>query len=274
MTMIADVMVHLTGTPAGDDTRLAAAETVAGVFNSHIIGLFLNELPLLIPEEGGGVGTIELINRARDAGDEIEQQLVGRLSRLKNAWEIHRHDVIGEAAAADQASREARAADAFIASRPNGEPKEPARLSEAVIFGSGRHVILVHENMPLLLRRIVVAWNGSREGARALAEALPYLKHAESVSVVCVVERDAEWEATIGTDAVRHLNHHDIEAKLHHVKENGGNVGTTLLDEARRLRADLIVVGGYGHSRLREWLLGGVTYKLLHESPIPLLVAH
>src|SRR5262245_16051302 len=105
--MIADVMVHLTGTP-DDETRLAAAETVASVFNSHIVGLFLNDLPLLLPEEGGGVDTIELMNRAREAGDEIEQQLATRLSRVRNAWEIHRQDVIGDAAAADEACREAR----------------------------------------------------------------------------------------------------------------------------------------------------------------------
>jgi nucleotide-binding universal stress UspA family protein len=78
----------------------------------------------------------------------------------------------------------------------------------------------------------------------------------------------------LGNDAVTHLKHHGVKASLHHARPRDGDVGATLIAEARRLQADLIVMGGYGHSRLREWLLGGATYALLHNSPVPLLVAH
>lgn len=273
--MIADVMVHLSGS-AADDTRLAAADAIADFFSSQVVGLFINELPLLLPEEGGGVGTVELINRAREAGDEIEQRLAARLSRLERPWELRRHDVVGEAAAAAEACREARAADTFVALRPNGVPQEPDGLAEAVIFGSGRHVLLVPEGAVVrTFRRVIVGWNDSREAARSLAEGLPYLKRAEQVFVVVIVENSyAESQVELGANAVRHLAHHGIEAKLHPVENREKDVGATLLAEAEQLKADLIVLGGYGHSRLREWLLGGVTYKLLHEARVPLLIAH
>jgi nucleotide-binding universal stress UspA family protein len=108
-----------------------------------------------------------------------------------------------------------------------------------------------------------------------MAEAMPYLDRARAVTVVVV---DAfppveEW-ALLGSDAVAHLKRHGIEAALHRVKNHNGSVGATLIAEAKRLKADLIVIGGYGHSRLREWLLGGVTYELLHKAPIQLIVAH
>ena len=144
-------------------------------------------------------------------------------------------------------------------------------MIEGVLFGSGRHLFLVPDRKPTktAFDHILVAWNDSRESTRALAEAMPYLHKAKTIAVVSVVDEDMEEGATIGTEAVTHLRRHGIEATLHHPKKRKGDVGAALIAEARRQKADLIVMGGYGHSRLREWLLGGVTYELLHEAPVP-----
>jgi nucleotide-binding universal stress UspA family protein len=116
----------------------------------------------------------------------------------------------------------------------------------------------------MIFERIVLAWNGSRESARALAEALPYMHHAKEVTVVVVDdEPPVELKAALGVDAVTHLKHHEINVILHRVRMRDGDVGATLIAEARRLEANLIVMGAYGHSRVREWLLGGATYTLL-----------
>jgi nucleotide-binding universal stress UspA family protein len=275
--MIKDVMVPVDGS-AADDARLAAANQIAEAFHSQITGLFLNVLPMLIvPEDGvGAARAAELLEKARAAADRIEARLTERLARLQKPMQLRRFDILKEAVG-DVAAREARTADAFVALRPNGALSEPEHLVEGVLFGSGRHIFLVPGRKPakVTFDRVLVAWNGSRESARALAEARPYLHKAKAAVVVVVDdEPPTEGQAVLGKDAVEHLKHHHIKATLHHARLQDHDVGKTLVAEARRLQADLIVMGGYGHSRLREFLLGGATYELLHKAPVPLLLAH
>jgi nucleotide-binding universal stress UspA family protein len=241
--------------------------------------LFLNLMPLPGPidaDVSGALVTAELVNLAREAGNKTEALLAKRLRQLDRPVEIRRFDILADDIA-NVAAREARSADTFLALRPNGA-MDPERLVEGVLFGSGRHIYLVPETErpKISFDRILIAWNGSRESARAVAEAMPFLHQANEVTVVVVItdEHPAEEEVIIGVDAVNHLKHHGIDAVLHRVKSRPGDVGARLMAEAQRRKADLIVMGGYGHLRLRERLLGGATYNLMHESPVPLLMAH
>lgn len=274
--MIKDVMVRLDGS-AADDVRLAAAKDVAETFDGQLVALFINELPHIVPDEGIAVAdSVDLITQARKAGDLTEEKLNDRLSQIRNRFELRRFDVFSDIMP-DVAAREARSADAFVAIRPNGGAEESPRVVEGVLFGSGHHLLLVPQQKPStgIFEHIVVAWNASRESARALAEAMPYLHRAKNVSIVTVVEdQDIEHEALLGEDAVLHLAHHGIQAALRHIPVENRDVAATLLGEAQRSNADLIVLGGYGHSRVREWLLGGVTHSLMNKSPLPLLLAH
>ena len=276
--MIKDVMVHLDGT-AADEARLAAVDEIAELFQSRIIGLFLNVLPLLAPEEENGLSAVQsvnLIDLAREAGDKMEIKLTQRLARLQKPVELRRFDGFVDTIA-DIAAREARTADAFVTLRPNGASPEPERMVESVLFGSGRHLLLVphRRSAKVALDHILLAWNGSRESARAMAEAMPYLRKAQAVTVIVVDdEPPVEQNALEGVSAVDHLKQHDVSAVLHHARARKGDVGATLMTEAKQRKANLIVMGGYGHSRLREWLLGGATYELLHGAHVPLLIAH
>src|SRR3984893_18633760 len=193
--MIKDVMVRLDGS-AADEARLGAVNDIAERFESHVVGLFLNVLPVLVPSEGdrgSAVRSAELGQRAREAGDKIEAALTERLARLQKPVDIRRLDVFSDTLA-DIAAREARSADTFVALRPNGAPQEPEYMIEGALSGSGRHLFLVPDRKPpkTAFDHILVAWNDSRESTRALAEAMPYLHKAKTIAVVSVVDEDVE----------------------------------------------------------------------------------
>jgi nucleotide-binding universal stress UspA family protein len=277
--MIKDVMVRLDGTPA-DDVRLAAVGQIAEIFNSHITGLLFNVLPPLVPDGFNGAGANEvtkLLNAARQAGDAIEATVFQRLAELPHPANLRRFDVVDHNDASDKALQVARAADTFVALRPNGRVSEPEGLVENLLFGAGRHLFLGPDDLKLIapLENVVVAWNGSRESARALAESFPYLHQARKVGVVAVEGRHpTEAEALMGNDAVHHLRHHGINAIKYRAVGQEDEIANALIEECRKLDANLLVMSSYGHSRLHKLLPGSTTDRMLRQSPFPLLVAH
>jgi nucleotide-binding universal stress UspA family protein len=118
----------------------------------------------------------------------------------------------------------------------------------------------------------MVAWQDTREAARALREALPFVEQATR-TVLVLVDPDTE-DAEPEADVVRHLARHTARVEAVRVAAGERTTAEALLDEARRVSADLVVMGGYGHSRIAEWVMGGVTVDMLFASPYPLLMAH
>lgn len=274
--MIKDVMVSLDGTDA-DERRIAAVGEIAEYFDAQVIGLFLIALPLLVPAEWEGLSaaqTAEMLEQARRVGESLATRARDRLATLPVPASLRRIEVL-EGSQGEAAARAARDADVFVGLRPNGTAAGRGQLLERVLFEGGRHLFLAPETRAGAngFDRILLAWNGSREATRAAAEAMPYLVKADTVDVVVVQDPDPDPQIN-GTDLVKHLQHHGVGAFLREVTPRAGGVATTLLAEANERGADLIVTGGYGHSRLREWLLGGVTYQLMHEATAPLLMAH
>jgi nucleotide-binding universal stress UspA family protein len=277
--MIKDVMVRLDGTPA-DDVRLAAVSQIAEIFDSHITGLLFNALPPLVPDGFNGAGANEvtkLLDAAREAGDAIEATVFQRLAELPYPAHLRRFDVVDDSDASDTALQMARAADTFVALRPNGRASEPEGLVENLLFGAGRHLFLVPDDLKPIapFENVVVAWNGSRESARALAESFPYLHQARKVGVLVVEGRHpSEAEALMGNDVVHHLRHHGINAVKYRAVGQEDEIAGALIEECRKLDANLLVMGSYGHSRLHELLPGSTTDRILRQSPFPLLIAH
>lgn len=151
-------------------------------------------------------------------------------------------------------------------------------IAEAVVFGSGRPVVLYRPGSADLLHNglstVVVAWDGSRTAARALADALPLLPKARQVRVVTVLNEKADASAGATRDVVRHLQVHGVNAVAEEIDAAGRKIGKVLETYANEHGSDLLVMGAYGRSRVREFILGGATEYLLHEPKIPLFLSH
>lgn len=160
----------------------------------------------------------------------------------------------------------------------DGEPDAltPDRgLIETLLMDSGRPLLIVPPGREVFsARRIILAWDGSGRAARAAADALPFLRTAETVEVVAVMgEKDLAATVT-GADIAPHLSRHGVRAEVRTLPALDGDVAGTLRNHAILTHAEMIVMGGYVHSRLRELVFGGVTQSLLKQSPVPLFMAY
>ena len=159
----------------------------------------------------------------------------------------------------------------------DGEPEaiSPDRgLIEALLTDSGRPLIVVPPGREIFSsQRIILAWDGSAKAARAAADALPFLRSAGAVEVISVTGEKKISDALAGADIAPYLARHGIAVSLRSVPAQGGDVAQTLRDAATLASSDMIVMGGYVHSRLREMIFGGVTQSLLKSSPVPLLIS-
>lgn len=277
--MIQDIMVHLDGS-AADEVRLEYGQAIASMWQAHLTGIVTNLLPDLaipMPMDGGAAAIqvlTDLENQARRDGDAVARQLTERLASLQVRSELRRFDETFGALLA-KVVNQARCADLFIATRPYGQADTSlwTDLVEAVLFGSGRALLLVpptrHRLRPI--RTVLVAWNGSREAARALREGLDLIERATRTIVLLV---DPPVGTTLEAEVELHLTRHGVIAEVMKTESRGRGIGDVILDEANRLSADLIVMGGYGHARLREQVFGGATRDVLTAAEIPLLMAH
>lgn len=275
--MFKNIVVHLSGS-AEDDTRLAYATQLAETFTAHLTGAFVHEMPesIAFPEPTATTVIRELWDESSKQADAVAETLVTRLAGLSVAHEIRRFDAPPGQTGAMLAA-ECRTADLFVGTRPPAATGSEARTAEAVLLGSGRGCLFVPPDgtPPTAYATCLVAWNASRESARAMAEAMPILQQAEKVVVAIVEEHGAseQFHMEAGADVGRYMSRHDITAEVRTIA-GWSDAGEAIANEAKMVGADLIVMGGYGHSRLREWVLGGATRHMLTESAVPVLMAH
>ncbi len=275
--MIRDIAVHLTGSEE-DTVRLAYAGAMAGLFDAHLKGLQVNVIPeiISITDPSGSAYLQTLIAESTARADAAAARLRERLAQIGPSTELRRLDVypgaVGKALAA-----EARTSDLFVGTRPYGDPAGSSSIEEAVLFRSGRPCIFLPPKQisPARLETVFVAWKNAPEAARALAGALPLLAKAAAVIIGIVEESGAgeQYGEEPASDVGRYLSRHGIRSEIRMI--NGWNdTGAALLNESRRAAADLVVMGGYGHSRFREWALGGATRHMLDHAEVPVLMAH
>jgi nucleotide-binding universal stress UspA family protein len=181
------------------------------------------------------------------------------------------------AGAADLFGRIARRFDLAVLGQ--ARPKEGASeelLIEGALFESGRPVVVVPyvQTRAVTLERVLVCWDGSRPATRAIADALPFLRRAKAIDIVAVSGERGKGGEMAGTNMARHLARHGLEVELKRVSAGDVDVPSAIRAHAAETGADFMVMGGYGHSRLREFILGGVTRTILTSSKIPVLMSH
>ncbi|WFU23672.1 universal stress protein [Bradyrhizobium sp. CB1717] len=171
----------------------------------------------------------------------------------------------------------ARRFDLTILPQANDEDERSGdAMIEAALLGSGRPVLIVpcFQDGEVKFDRILVCWDGSRNAARAIADAMPFLTRARRVEVVTVAANGKRDDGIAGSHIAHHLSRHDVIVEVGNIVANGQDVSRRIRSHAAQQSADLIVMGGYGHSRLREFILGGVTRDMLSSANVPTLMSH
>lgn len=150
-------------------------------------------------------------------------------------------------------------------------------IAQSVVFGSGNPVLIFkpgRAEVPASFQRVAVAWDGGACAARAVAAAMPILSRAREVRVFTIVGEKPSATAGLSCELVRHLKGHSIEAEVDEAPARGRGIGAAFDAYLRKRPTDLIVMGGFGHSRLREFILGGATEHALTGLTTPVLLAH
>lgn len=281
-----DLLVHLDASDQAE-RRLRFAAGVAQHHGAHLTGLYVIA-PVLPPslsfEAIGYVDAAEvntLMNRWRepqvDAARRAEYEFGDRVRANGIAGEFR----IAEGPTAATVASYARSADLAILGQ--ADPESPGQrasthIIQQVLFLSGRPVLIMPYSgrFDAIGTTVLVGWNATREAARAVNDAIPLIDPAGSVTVLTVnpPDRGAGDEELPAADIAGHLGRHGLEVSLASTVAGELGVGDVLLNHAADIGADLLVVGGYGHSRVREIVLGGVTRTLLRSMTVPILLSH
>jgi nucleotide-binding universal stress UspA family protein len=282
-----DLVVLLDGT-ARDDVRMAVAVELARRHDAHLIGLCA--LELLLPSDMsfalGGYPDLwalpefakQMESQARGKASVIEANFRELLRRegLKGDWEFELGSLI------PSVTYRAQAADLLIVGQtdPDNPPPAAARtLVEDVLMTAGRPLLIVPYagRFDTVGTNVLIGWTPTRESARAVHDALPLLAPSANVTVLTVQSAGAASDTDVlpTVDIAEHLARHGLNVSAARtVVSDGLSPADALLDYASDLGTDLLVVGGYGHSRTREMIMGGVTRDLLRHMTVPVLMSH
>jgi nucleotide-binding universal stress UspA family protein len=276
--MIKDIVVNLQpgedGGPAGD-----YAVSLASMFDAHIAGVaFVYDA--IIPVTGAGYVPQEVIDVQRRDNEAAAKAAVRRFNAAVTRTGASAEPLLLDSELGDAGrrfSRLARYFDLAIIGQPKPEVSQvEALIAESTLFEAGRPVIMVPyvQKAPIKLDQVMVCWDGGAPAARAVGDAMPLLKRARNIEIVIVASDHAKPTEIDGADIGRHLARHGLKVAVERIPGGDIDVGEALLSRAADFDADFMVMGGYGHSRLREFVLGGATRSILRSMTVPVLMSH
>jgi nucleotide-binding universal stress UspA family protein len=275
--MIKDLLVHLS---LGAKRNAAAEYAVAlgDAFDAHVAAMAFAYDPIIPVTVLDGMPT-DFMDAQRREGERAANLAKEKFDRAAGAAGVRFDSHVFStsiAGAADHFGRMARRFDLSVVMQAEADMGAAEEvITEAALFESGRPVIVVpyiHKG-GLKTDTIMVCWDAGRTAARAMGDALPLLARAKKIDVVMVTGEDRKRDSVPGADVGEHLARHGLNVEVKRIVASGDIAGT-LLSYAADSGADMIVMGGYGHSRLREFILGGVTRELLKSMTVPCLMSH
>lgn len=278
---IKDILA-VVSTAENDAHVLAMAEQLAKDHGAHLTALVINWSPSEPPFAEGWVldgNWAEMLEELRTKLEERGGEVERRLSKSVDHSAVQTVLAVPALTRATVGSA-ARHFDLVVAARPDGQGELTHRdeIVEAALFGGGRPVIVVPPDWKpqSIGENIAVGWNASRESARALADAGPFIERAKQVTVITVDAKPAPYGYgdLPGGGIALHLSRHGKTADVRQIASAGRSDAKALTDEATALAADMLVIGGYGRPRWQETIFGGTTRNLLSKSDLPVLLSH
>ncbi|WP_233805285.1 universal stress protein [Paraburkholderia sp. HP33-1] len=270
------LLVHIDDSRRSD-TRVAVALDLAQRWDAHLIGLYVVSKDLARPlfglDDHFAAKLTAQADVRRQTAREAFLTAAGRAGRAAE-WRAPAGPPV------DITTLHARHADLLVLGQP--DPLDAAAYVDEhfigdVVLGAGRPALVIPRAgaVPTLGENVLIAWDGSREASRAIADALPLLQHARFVGIDVVRSTDAGNTAPGAIDVAAWLAAHGIRASFSTTSRHGiVGTGATLLNRVSDLHADLLVLGAYGHSRVRERVWGGVTRTMLESMTVPVLMGH
>ena len=275
------ILLYADRSPGGAASR-ALAFDLAERFGAHLTALVLGIEPS-VPTYGCHPVLLDALEVQRQAALDDAQDLAGEIGRA-----MEREGLIVDCrvepclapACADVVSRHTRYSDLLVMAQP--DPDEPGlagrHLPEHVVLGCGRPVLIVpyigvRGNVG---KRVAVTWNASREAGRAMQDALPFLSRADELSLLIVKpdSASADHGEDPGSDIALYLARHECKVNVRTIKATELPPEEAILSSLADFGADMLVMGAYGHARLRELALGGVTQHILEHMTVPVLMSH
>ena len=273
------ILVHL-DVGARTGTRLDLACQLARRFDAHLVGVHaLTEIrvpgyALMLTGQSGQLAEFQAhaAAEARERSEAMFRKRVQAAGLDKTECRATRVDAV------EAVSLHARYADLVVAGQPNDTDASGVEpdFVERLLLAAGRPVLVVPYagSFADAGKRVLVAWNASREATRALTDAIPLLREAETVHVIAFDPAGAPHGAVPGADIGLYLARHGIKVTVSQQAAPDVDVGNQLLSRASDLDADLVVMGAWGHSRLQELVMGGVTRTILQSMTVPVLMSH
>ena len=284
---IRKVLLPLTGTAAGE-AALATALTIARRWNAHVTALHVRvDSRDVAPLAGEGLSGA-MIEEMMSA---TEKESNDRAHAVRSMFErfVGRHDVAVQEAhpgsdhatasfaavtgrEEDIVAQQARLADLTVVPHPDsGEDVSSSDALHAVLFDSGRPVLISPRVTPEKIgTRVCIAWNGTAESASSVLAALPWMQRADAVAILSA--EGYQRRGPGAPDLVAYLAMHAVNAEIVTFRSAGGSVGAGLLAAAGTFGCDLLSMGAYSHSRLRQLILGGVTRHVLEHAALPVMM--